>query len=770
MAGRRPEYAGFRLTFADDALTGGQVMKTYKAERPGSVKRLIELLLEERSFRFADICKERGANMKHLDVDKGKFLVTGRDGHRHVPIISDAKLSEFLMGVQYSPMPTLEIRVPQAPPTGSSQPGEPVAASAPLPESVRGSGNEPRDHTEKLEVENFKLLRSVDRVERQLDELERRITTEHDHTESLVELLRKELVNSQNTVVTKIDIDITALQAKDAHIEDRVDVLKGHIERVERITTMNKKELDRKIVELDESTTGRFEKNTEDLDELRMKDNLLEEEDVRLDKVLKEHFKLIENLDIRKVDMSLWDETEQAMQKYMDENFEQDRTRVNNLEAEIKASLEKLREDMVEADEALTKELKTLADYTDVRFEKSHAKMDAGFVKVEHERAVLEKVMLTKVDGETTILRDKMNAGFRDLNKDLTDKNGAMTFRVDELKANTEKTFETQWAHIEEMVRVERARLGTLRKDLDEGLAKTRSDFRAEIERFRGDYEQDSARKEEDLNDLHMKQDVTKQEINFFQSRLLEQRDWSQRQFTETQTATRASQVDCQEGLAAAQKMLHALRDDAVGFREKMAKYISLLQHTTDGHGDAISSLETHRGRMRLELDALIGDHKNYTCDMDGWADDVRVKVERLFRALEPAKVEWRIQHAAQKLKSLRRPEGMKSPLFALKGIREGQMELYPEGTNNSPPGKACLRVIFPPGACIRFQCFLGKLTDGAREYGQEAAPGLTVDLYFDSWKDQVRDDGTVTITMESIRDHLNDDESLAREIRIETL
>merc|ERR1712110_1280830 len=109
----------------------------------------------------------------------------------------------------------------------------------------------------------------------------------------------------------------------------------------------------------------------------------------------------------------------------------------------------------------------------------------------------------------------------------------------------------------------------------------------------------------------------------FFQSKLTDLKEWANRSVNEVSIATRAASVDSQEGIAAGQKMLHALRDDAVTFREKMAKYVSLLQHSSDSHSDAIASMEQHRGRMRLELDALMKDHTCYTSDMDGWADDV---------------------------------------------------------------------------------------------------------------------------------------------------
>merc|ERR1719305_1407332 len=108
---------------------------------------------------------------------------------------------------------------------------------------------------------------------------------------------------------------------------------------------------------------------------------------------------------------------------------------------------------------------------------------------------------------------------------------------------------------MENLVKAERSRLGNIEKDVIETSAKLRSDCRSEVERVRVDYEQEAARLDADLSDLHMKHDVVKQEINFFQSRLLEQRDWAQRQLAEQATATRAATVDAQEGVSACTRM-----------------------------------------------------------------------------------------------------------------------------------------------------------------------------------------------------------------------
>merc|ERR1719217_284620 len=241
----------------------------------------------------------------------------------------------------------------------------------------------------------------------------------------------------------------------------------------------------------------------------------------------------------------------------------------------------------------------------------------------------------------------------------------------------------------------------------------------------------------------------------------MEQRDWAQRQFVETTTATRAAQVDAQEGVSACTRMAHALRDDQVAFRDKMAKHVSLLQHASDSYGDAINALETQRSRMRLELDAILGDHKSYVTDMDGWADDVRVKVERLFKAMEPPKCEWRINNATVKFKDMKKPLAVRSPNFALQGLRDVRFELYPHGHNHSPEGKAVLRICMPPKAAVRYQCWLGSHTEGSKEY--ESGGSLSVDLLFDSWKDQLLDDGGLVLCMEVLADLTNNDESLKR-------
>jgi len=474
----------------------------------------------------------------------------------------------------------------------------------------------------------------------------------------------------------------------------------------------------------------------------------------------------LRRLDEAKVAKQAWQSSDQAMTKKMTQELAEMRTKVQDTETDLRGTMS-TQKDQIESVFTMMKiDVQTTTERLDAELQKMEISVKSGISHIvenlDKTKSDLNGMLKTEIAG----LSSSTDQRFADVKNTAKTNAGESGKRADQLSAKTEATFVALEQRMDNLVKAERSRLGNIERDLSEGTAKLRSDCRAEVERVRVDYEQEAARLDGDLADLHMKHDVVKQEINFFQSRLLEQRDWAQRQLAETATATRAAQVDAQEGVAAATKMAHALRDDQVAFLDKMAKHISLLQHASDSYGDGINALETQRSRMRLELDAVLGDHKAYVTDMDGWADDARVKVERLFRAMEPPRCEWRIQGAITKFKELKKPLAIRSSGFALQGLREVIFELYPNGHSHSPDGKAVLRLCMPPGAHVRYQCWLGRLTEGSREY--ESGGSLSVDLPFDSWRDQLLDDGSLLLTMEILQDLTNNDESLARAVHIE--
>merc|ERR1712232_880349 len=147
---------------------------------------------------------------------------------------------------------------------------------------------------------------------------------------------------------------------------------------------------------------------------------------------------------------------------------------------------------------------------------------------------------------------------------------------------------------------------------------------------------------------------------------------------------------------------------------------------------------------------------------------DVRVKVERLFRAMQPGKVEWRIHRPMQRAKELKKPLALKSECFSLQGLPQVQMEFFPNGHKESPEGMCVLRLLMPPGASVRYQCYLGLPTGGHRDFN--AKQNLTVDCTFDDWREKLQCDGSLLVVLEVLQDKLNDDGSLTRVVHLENL
>lgn len=514
------------------------------------------------------------------------------------------------------------------------------------------------------------------------------------------------------------------------------------------------------------SLSRKFEDVQIELGKLRQNDGELKERAEKQAVELKQHASDLKRIDDWKTQNASTLETQDANNKALQNDMAALRKVLEDTEAELKKSAAKLNTDLVGANKAIAADVQATTERLNAEMQKLEQSVQTGISKVVDGLDTNKKDLQGMVKSEINTLSTHTDQRFVEVNGAIKKSEKNSKECVEDLGTKTEATFSALEQRLDNLVKAERSRLGNIERDLVSVTAKLRSDCRAEVERVRVDYEQEAARLDADLSDLHMKHDIVKQEINFFQSRLLEQRDWAQRQFAETATATRAAQVDAQEGVAAATKMAHVLRDDQVTFRDKMGKHISLLQHASDSYGDAINALETQRSRMRLELDAVLGDHKAYVTDMDGWADDVRLKVERLFRAMEPPRAEWRITGAIAKMKDLKKPLSLRSPAFGLQGLREVKMELYPHGTNQSPDGQACIRMVMPPNSNVRYQCWLGKLTDGSREY--ESGGSLSDDLFFDSWKDQVMDDGSLKISIEILQDLTNKDESLARAVHLE--
>merc|ERR1719382_2359531 len=109
------------------------------------------------------------------------------------------------------------------------------------------------------------------------------------------------------------------------------------------------------------------------------------------------------------------------------------------------------------------------------------------------------KLMATKAElqaeteSKVTTLRTNTEQTFQAVKADIASKDAAINERTDDLTVKCEKTFTGLNERLEEMTRVQRARLGLVEKDLVETTTRIRADCRSEIERVRSDYELEAA-------------------------------------------------------------------------------------------------------------------------------------------------------------------------------------------------------------------------------------------------------------------------------------
>jgi len=690
-------------------------------------------------------------------------------------LTSDADIATFIASLKQSGIPAIEVRLPRSPLIADPAHHHKVGV-----ESGRKRGRDAQDHIEELEDQNKALMKESLIVQRRLTDLEQDIETSHKKNQGAINKAQKELIELLEQKLAAVDVKLEGLKDVDNSIKSDLSDVAKHVERVEEQDNEHHKEINATLDSFATRVDTQFDEVNDALEKLKEEDERLDQQFIETrdnhQTQLDQHLEELQRLEEEKVKVTVWQERADATdQRITDELSALDKKFTEELAAlddrflkEQNFTQERFEKETFEresADKELQENLRETTERIDADLARLDEEMKAGFEAASKALKETREELSQSIEEKVSDLRAWAEKRTDQIEHTMAHKDEKINQRVDELTGRTEATFTSMNDKVDAMAAEERARLTQIVKDFNEAQTRLRTDMRAEVQRVRDDYEKDAARLDVDLGDLHMKHDVTKQEINFFQSKLKEQRDWTERQLAENSTATRAAAVDSQEGLTATSKMLNALRDDAVTFREKMAKYISILQHSSDSQGDAITSLEMNRSRMRAELDALIGDHKAYTGDMDSWADDVRIKVERLFRALEPPRVEWKIARAHQRAKELKKPMAVKSPSFAIKGIREGHMEFFPDGHNNSPEGKVVLRCFFPPQAHIRYQTWIGRTTEGPREY----TPGdnLSVDIFMDPWEEQVEDDGSLNVRLEVLRDYAIDDQSLARELRI---
>jgi hypothetical protein len=237
----------------------------------------------------------------------------------------------------------------------------------------------------------------------------------------------------------------------------------------------------------------------------------------------------------------------------------------------------------------------------------------------------------------------------------------------------------------------------------------------------------------EAVKNLNDKQAATKAELTMTIERLNTFKEQSNAQFSEMGLQAQALNVHSQEGLAAVTRLINSLKEDQLRFKEKMAQHVSMLQHANTTNEETCHVLEQERKRFAI-------DNKMLTDRMNGvneWTEEVDVKLLKLYRYVQPTRVEWRIQKVMKKKKELACPMLIKSPNFSIAGLKDLRFDFYPNGYYGLPQGTCCVRFYAPIGTNIKYECYFGTMLDGPHEWrsGEES---LWNDHLFKEWDGEV--------------------------------
>jgi hypothetical protein len=633
-----------------------------------------------------------------------------------------------------------------------------------------------KDYMEKLEDDNKRLLLRWEQTERKVKEIERQKSqdleemkvfvnskweqSEKKNDQGVKSLLEKVFKLQEEDMA--IRRDLSDEQALTQNFKQQVEVQHGsisqHLETLGNQMARIKEELSREVKLL-------HEKQYKETEEAK-----------RLNEEIVSHTRQLTIIEQSKLDVVAWQEENRKIDERMTNDYAQLNRRLDESETQLSMRLVQTHAELKAADAALSEELhrdvdglnqglnqlqEELRNFQDVsskRFDALQQALDQADNNIKETIAQTDASNRQDFQTQLAALQEQTNSRIDSTDKDLLQKDVALHRRVDETITK-----------FDDLNQASDTKIAALDKAIADVAARLRAELRSEAERLRSLVDQEVVRLDEEIDAGHKKYDITKAELNFCQSRVTEQREWSQKLFAERESATEAVQVEAVEGLKALNRMIHALKDDEVAFREKMANHIQGLQGDSVSHTENLGELEQQRKRMRLDLDGLAEDYHEYVGDMDGWSGDVRRKVEKLYRSLEPTKVEWRIEKVSEKAKKIVKPMTLRSPAFNISGIREMRFDFYPNGHYSSPEGCGVVRIYAPAGTNIKYDCRLGHLTDGALEWenGQDA---LWTEVIFRDWENEIKDGDFVLLEFEVLINHAeNSDEILGKTLRIES-
>ncbi|CAD7971228.1 unnamed protein product [Amoebophrya sp. A25] len=258
------------------------------------------------------------------------------------------------------------------------------------------------------------------------------------------------------------------------------------------------------------------------------------------------------------------------------------------------------------------------------------------------------------------------------------------------------------------------------------------------------------------------KYDVVKKEHDEFvevhQNRVAEFEKEFGKALVQTKLEFQLESQKTEEGYLASTKMLNVLQKELGDFVTQNGRHISLLQHEHQGLKEGILLLDSAKNTMSKNMKSFVGDYQGFVDEQDIWNEDATKKITNILQAMQPTKLEWRIEAISRKLADVGNTPCIRSESFRLNSVPDLRLDFFLEGLDSRiyQEGVSAVRLYAPKGSKFKYEVAIGRICDGTKIFEGSTSEGLFwVDLFFPDWQSEISLD-TITISCEIVENMLS--------------
>lgn len=330
---------------------------------------------------------------------------------------------------------------------------------------------------------------------------------------------------------------------------------------------------------------------------------------------------------------------------------------------------------------------------------------------------------LNKVSSDLKRGMEKMENDFADTKKEVSEKLKKMAENIYMLEArlrNDMDDTETRWkkkvAHVEEVWELRLQEVKAYWTQMSEEKADV-----LEVEELDEGLTADLKNCEQGMVVLNSKYDVVKKEFNdfvdAFQSRVKTFEGEVGKRIVESKVDFKLECQKCTESYITAKKCLDTIQKQLCDFMQMNGNHVAVLQHDHQGMKESLLLLDSEKVNLQRNVNKFVVEYQAYVDDMDTWGAGVNKKIVNIVQAMEPTKMEWRVERVANKLKNASDNPIIRSESFKLNSVEGMRLDFFINGVDSKiyQEGVCCVRFYAPKGSRFKYEVYLGRVSEGVK-------------------------------------------------------